>query len=153
MTAAKFRRIGLFGGPLLGLLCYHLLPLQYSRCRTVGRVLGGQPSCPGHDGLNGNVVGYRVGYRGYGAAAPRDFPAVQHCRSEQSSPALCGGRDLPCSWADLSFGLAIEGWGLDRRIAFFTLRLVGARPGAITGGLMAVTAFLSMWVSNTASRR
>ena len=30
MTAAKFRRIGLFGGPLLGLLCYHLLPLQYS---------------------------------------------------------------------------------------------------------------------------
>ena len=30
MTAAKFRRIGLFGGPLLGLLCYHLLPLHYS---------------------------------------------------------------------------------------------------------------------------
>ena len=30
MTAAKIRRIGLFGGPLLGLLCYHLLPLQYS---------------------------------------------------------------------------------------------------------------------------
>jgi sodium-dependent dicarboxylate transporter 2/3/5 len=47
-------------------------------------------------------------------------------------------------------GLAIERWGLDRRIAFFTLRLVGARPGAIVGGFMAVTAFLSMWVSNTA---
>src|SRR5262249_26464181 len=44
----------------------------------------------------------------------------------------------------------IERWGLDRRIAFFTLRLVGARPGAIIGGFMAVTAFLSMWVSNTA---
>jgi sodium-dependent dicarboxylate transporter 2/3/5 len=39
---------------------------------------------------------------------------------------------------------------LDRRIAFFTLRLVGARPGAIVGGFMTVTAFLSMWVSNTA---
>jgi solute carrier family 13 (sodium-dependent dicarboxylate transporter), member 2/3/5 len=47
-------------------------------------------------------------------------------------------------------GLAIERWGLDRRLAFFTLRLVGARPGAIVGGFMAVTAFLSMWVSNTA---
>ncbi len=47
-------------------------------------------------------------------------------------------------------GLAIERWGLDRRIAFFTLRLVGARPGAIVGGFMVVTAFLSMWVSNTA---
>ena len=48
-------------------------------------------------------------------------------------------------------GLAIERWGLDRRIAFFILRLVGARPGAIVGGFMAVTAFLSMWVSNTAT--
>jgi sodium-dependent dicarboxylate transporter 2/3/5 len=34
-------------------------------------------------------------------------------------------------------GLAIERWGLDRRIAFFTLRVVGARPSAIVGGFMA----------------
>jgi sodium-dependent dicarboxylate transporter 2/3/5 len=47
-------------------------------------------------------------------------------------------------------GLAIERWGLDRRIAFLVLRLAGGRPGAIVGGFMAVTAFLSMWVSNTA---
>jgi sodium-dependent dicarboxylate transporter 2/3/5 len=47
-------------------------------------------------------------------------------------------------------GLAIQRWGLDRRLAFFTLRLVGGRPSAIMGGFMAVTAFLSMWVSNTA---
>ena len=47
-------------------------------------------------------------------------------------------------------GLAIERWGLDRRIAYLTLRLVGARPSAIVAGFMAVTAFLSMWVSNTA---
>src|SRR5262245_58964018 len=65
---------------------------------------------------------------------------------------------LPSYAADVIFlfmggfiiGLAIERWGLDRRIAFFTLRLVGARPGAIIGGFMGVTAFLSMWVSNTA---
>ncbi|HSE95369.1 MAG TPA: DASS family sodium-coupled anion symporter, partial [Methylomirabilota bacterium] len=37
-----------------------------------------------------------------------------------------------------------------RRIAFFILCLAGGRPGAIIGGFMAVTAFLSMWVSNTA---
>jgi solute carrier family 13 (sodium-dependent dicarboxylate transporter), member 2/3/5 len=67
-------------------------------------------------------------------------------------------RVLPPYAADVIFlfmggfiiGLAIERWGLDRRIAFFTLRLVGARPGAIVGGFMVVTAFLSMWVSNTA---
>ena len=47
-------------------------------------------------------------------------------------------------------GLAIERWGLDRRIAFFTLRLTGTRPGAMVAGFMAATAFLSMWISNTA---
>jgi solute carrier family 13 (sodium-dependent dicarboxylate transporter), member 2/3/5 len=30
MTAAKVKCIGLFAGPLLGLLCYFLLPVQYS---------------------------------------------------------------------------------------------------------------------------
>jgi len=47
-------------------------------------------------------------------------------------------------------GLAIERWGLDRRIAFHTLRLTGPRPGAMVAGFMAATAFLSMWISNTA---
>jgi sodium-dependent dicarboxylate transporter 2/3/5 len=47
--------------------------------------------------------------------------------------------------------LAIQRWGLDRRIAFATLKLVGMRPKAIVGGTMAATAFVSMWVSNTAT--
>ncbi len=47
--------------------------------------------------------------------------------------------------------MAIQRWGLDRRIAFLTLRLVGARTSAIVAGIMAATAFLSMWVSNTAT--
>ncbi|MCK6458751.1 MAG: DASS family sodium-coupled anion symporter [Planctomycetes bacterium] len=46
---------------------------------------------------------------------------------------------------------AIARWGLDRRIAFATLRLVGTRPKAIVAGLMGATAFISMWVSNTAT--
>ena len=47
--------------------------------------------------------------------------------------------------------MAIQRWGLDRRIAFVTLTLVGVRSGAIVAGVMAATAFLSMWVSNTAT--
>jgi sodium-dependent dicarboxylate transporter 2/3/5 len=47
--------------------------------------------------------------------------------------------------------LAIARWGLDRRIAFMTLRLVGTRPKAIVAGTMGATAFISMWVSNTAT--
>lgn len=47
--------------------------------------------------------------------------------------------------------MAIQRWGLDRRIAFITLGLVGTRTGAIVAGIMGTTAFLSMWVSNTAT--
>lgn len=47
--------------------------------------------------------------------------------------------------------LAIQRWGLDRRIAFQALHWVGTRPGAIVAAVMGSTAFVSMWVSNTAT--
>jgi len=47
--------------------------------------------------------------------------------------------------------LSMQRWGLDKRIALFTLRIVGSRPASIIGGFMVVTAGLSMWVSNTAT--
>ncbi|MGI9590570.1 MAG: SLC13 family permease [Myxococcota bacterium] len=47
--------------------------------------------------------------------------------------------------------LAMERWGLHRRLALATLRLVGDRSTHVVGGFMLVTALLSMWVSNTAT--
>lgn len=47
--------------------------------------------------------------------------------------------------------LSMQRWGLDRRVALFTLRIVGSRPASIIGGFMGVTAAISMWVSNTAT--
>lgn len=47
--------------------------------------------------------------------------------------------------------LAMQRWGLHRRIALAILSWVGARPSALLFGFMGATAFLSMWISNTAT--
>jgi sodium-dependent dicarboxylate transporter 2/3/5 len=47
--------------------------------------------------------------------------------------------------------LSMQRWGLDRRIALLTLKLVGTRPSNMMGGLMVATAVMSAGVSNTAT--
>lgn len=46
---------------------------------------------------------------------------------------------------------ALQRWQLHRRLALLILHLVGSHPHAIVGGFMFVSAFLSMWISNTAT--
>lgn len=46
---------------------------------------------------------------------------------------------------------AMERWGLHRHLAGQVIRIGGASPGRVIASLMAVTAFLSMWISNTAT--
>jgi len=47
--------------------------------------------------------------------------------------------------------MAMQRWGLHRRIALLTVRAVGTRATRLVGGFMLATAVLSMWVSNTAT--
>lgn len=47
--------------------------------------------------------------------------------------------------------MAMQRWDLHRRIALRTIRVVGTGPERIILGFMIATAFLSMWVSNTAT--
>jgi sodium-dependent dicarboxylate transporter 2/3/5 len=151
MSLALVKRIGLFGGPLLAGLCYYLLPIHYST---------GPGEWVEFSQAGRTTLAMMVWMATWWLTEAVDievtalFPIVAF--------PLLGvaplSKVLPPYAADVIFlfmggfiiGLAIERWGLDRRIAYFVLRLVGARPGAIVGGFMAVTAFLSMWVSNTA---
>ncbi|HET9403106.1 MAG TPA: SLC13 family permease [Burkholderiales bacterium] len=151
MSAATVRRIGLFLGPLLGLFCYYLLPPHYST---------GPGEWVEFTQAGRSTLALMVWMATWWLTEAVDIE-VTALLPIVTFP-LFGvaplSKVLPPYAADVIFlfmggfiiGLAIERWGLDRRIAFFTLRLVGARPGAIIGGFMAVTAFLSMWVSNTA---
>ena len=47
--------------------------------------------------------------------------------------------------------LAMEKWNLHKRIAMKILMITGVSPGRILTGFMLATAFLSMWISNTAT--
>ncbi|MBX0297110.1 SLC13 family permease [Haloarcula nitratireducens] len=47
--------------------------------------------------------------------------------------------------------MAMQRWDLHRRIALRTIRVIGTGPKRIILGFMIATAFLSMWVSNTAT--
>ncbi len=51
----------------------------------------------------------------------------------------------------LFLATAIERWGLQRRIALWIIQKVGFSPTRIILGFMLATAFLSMWISNTAT--
>jgi len=76
---------------------------------------------------------------------------------------LSGGMDLPTTTA--SFGhkyvflylggfliaIGIEKWNLHRRIALNIISLIGSDVRKIILGFMLATAFLSMWISNTAT--
>ena len=47
--------------------------------------------------------------------------------------------------------IAIERWGLHKRIALNIINLIGTNVKSIILGFMVATAFLSMWISNTAT--
>jgi sodium-dependent dicarboxylate transporter 2/3/5 len=46
---------------------------------------------------------------------------------------------------------AMQQWNLHRRIALGIMRLIGSDPGRLLFGMLAATAFISLWISNTAT--
>jgi len=47
--------------------------------------------------------------------------------------------------------MAMQRWGLHHRIALYIIKIVGTSPRRLLLGFMIATAFISMWVSNTAT--
>lgn len=69
----------------------------------------------------------------------------------QSVASQYGDRNIFLFMGGFFLASAIEKWGLHKRLALKCITILGASPGKIIFGMMAATAFLSMWISNTAT--
>jgi sodium-dependent dicarboxylate transporter 2/3/5 len=150
---AIVQRAGLVGGPVLAGVCYLLLPEQYWDAageQMIDFTLEGRVTLAV---MTWMAVWWLTEAIDISATALLPIPllplmgaaSVVEATAPYAHPLiflLLGG---------FLVALSMQRWGLDRRIALITLRLVGDRPTNMIAGLMMATAFLSMFVSNTAT--
>jgi solute carrier family 13 (sodium-dependent dicarboxylate transporter), member 2/3/5 len=143
---------GLLGGPPLGVLVYALAPDTFTG--EAGRLVE-----LGHAGraTAGVAVWMAIWWMTEAIEIPATallplalFPLLQARTIDEAAEPYAS----PLIFLFLGgflLALAMQRWGLERRIALLALRLVGTRPRQVVGGIMAMTALFSMWVSNTAT--
>ncbi|MBI4443216.1 MAG: DASS family sodium-coupled anion symporter [Acidobacteria bacterium] len=77
------------------------------------------------------------------------FPALGILPSEKVAPYY-SDHNIYLFFGGFVVALAIQKWNLHKRIALHTIHWVGSKPSRLLLGFMLATAFLSMWMSNTA---
>ncbi|MHC4910146.1 MAG: SLC13 family permease [Planctomycetota bacterium] len=151
-TRTLAARIGLLGGPLLAVAAFLLLPRAVAGSDGVAVELGATAR------MAIAVMLLMAAWwltEAIDIAATALLPLVlfpllgvanmRATASPYASPVIflfLGGFLLAAS---------MQRWGLDRRIALLTLRVVGTRPANMVGASMLVTAVFSAFVSNTAT--
>jgi len=148
----SFKSIGLVAGPLAALLCYLLLPATYS-----GQGAESIAFAPAGRATLALALWMAIWWLSEAlplaatALLPLAFLPLVGVASVAQAAQPYGSDVIWLFFGGFVLAGAIQRWGLDRRMAFQTLRVVGSRPAAMTGGVMGATAFVSMWVSNTAT--
>jgi solute carrier family 13 (sodium-dependent dicarboxylate transporter), member 2/3/5 len=77
------------------------------------------------------------------------FPVLGIMASERVAPYYTD-HTIFLYFGGFVVALTIQKWNLHKRIALHTIALVGTDPARLMLGFMIATAFLSMWMSNTA---
>ncbi len=143
---------GFFGGPVLGLMIYLLLPETYPDAEGGIREFT-------HAGRATTAVAVWMAVWWLTEAIPIYmtallpvilFPVVGAVPIREAA-APYAHYLIFLFLGGFMISLSMQRWGLHKRIALKTLKLVGGRPVNIVAGFMIATAGLSMWVSNTAT--
>ncbi len=152
MKASHVKAICLGAGPVCAFIVYMLLPEQYP-------------------GSNGDMIGFDHPARAtlamlvwmaiwwlteaidihVTAFLPVTLFPVLNISSIKAAAAPYASHIIFLLLGGFIIATAIQRWGLDRRIALGILCRVGNTPSHIVGGFMLVTAFLSAFISNTAT--
>ena len=146
------RWAGLVGGPVLAALSYAVLPEDYTDSAgqfvvftSAGRVTLGIMIWMALWWLT-EAVDISVT-----ALLPIALFPILGIASIKAATAPYANEYIFLFMGGFLIALSMQRWGLDRRIALITLKLVGNKPVNMIGGFMLVTAVLSAFVSNTAT--
>ena len=141
--AGRRSQVGLFLGPAL-FLCILLLPL---------------PEGMSVDGLRVAAVAVLMAIWWLTEAIPIPATALLPVALFPLLDVM-DGSDVTRSYANhliylflggFMIAVTMQKWNLHHRVALHTIRMVGVTPDRIMLGFMLATAFLSMWISNTAT--
>ncbi len=144
--------IGLVAGPLLALLLYSLLPHAYANSAgesiefsNAGRATMALAAWMAIWWMTEAVELYATALLPLVALPMAGASAVREAAAPYAHELIflfMGG---------FLIALAMQRWGLHKRLALKALRAAGDHPAGIVACFMGVTAFFSMWVSNTAT--
>ncbi len=85
------------------------------------------------------------------ALIPLSLFPLMRIQSASETAASYGSSHVFLFMGGFIIAVAMEKWDLHRRIALLIISLIGAGKRRIILGFMCATAFLSMWISNTAT--
>jgi solute carrier family 13 (sodium-dependent dicarboxylate transporter), member 2/3/5 len=141
-------RIGLFAGPVLALAVYLLLPSGEGGLPVAARVCGGVAALM--------AVWWMTEALPLEATAllPLVLLPISGVYQTEAFKRAAASYADPAIFLFLGgfmIALAIEKWGLHRRIALLTLLAVGTSPSRLVAGFLLATGLISMWISNTAT--
>lgn len=151
-SAATISRLGLIAGPLVALAAYAVLPLQFTTVdgETLAFTHAGRATLAMMLWMATWWLTEAIDLAATSLLPLAAFPLLG-IASMKSAAAPYGSDFIFLFMGGFILAMSMQRWGLDRRIALMTLRIVGSRPRNMVGGFIAATAMLSAFVSNTAT--